>query len=368
MTMKTDITHLYLHVPFCRTICSYCDFCHVVYRRETADRWLQALARQLAGSAIAPQKTVYIGGGTPSCLDHDQLETLLLMVSAYRDRDCEFTVELNPESMDEEKAELLVKYGVNRVSIGYQTNDAAMLKMMNRRHSAKDVNDLCGMLKRHGIDNISLDIMYSLPGQTMDQMQNAVRTALEMNPTHLSLYSLMVEEHTVFGRKGIQPCDEDTEADMYEWIMRTLPEYGYEQYEISNFARDGLYSAHNLAYWHYDDFYGFSCGASGKEGLLRYDNTRDLKAYLNDPFLRNEIPLSEEEAMFEHVMMELRLKQGMSLEAFRDRRGREYMDVFGKKTEALITQGLLETDGRNLKATERGYEILNTVLEELMDE
>jgi oxygen-independent coproporphyrinogen-3 oxidase len=359
--------YLYLHVPFCRTICFYCDFCHTVYTREHASQWLAALQQELAGRNLnRTLKTIYIGGGTPTALDADQLEQLLRLLDPYREHVQEFTVEINPESLDEAKAGLLEEHGVNRASIGFQTSDPQLLKAMNRRHTCADVQRAVELLRRHRIENLSLDLMYSLPGQTMAQLEQSVRDALALQPSHLSLYSLNVEPDTVFGRRGLKPLDDDAEADMYEWICRTLPEHGYHQYEISNFCLPGRESVHNTAYWKYLDFYGVSAGASGKEGRRRYDKPKSLAAYCRDPLACTDIPLSQKESMFEMLMMSLRLKQGLDQEAFAKAYGRTVDEAWGPVKADLIRRGLLQEQGRQLACTDRGYEILNDVLEEFL--
>ncbi len=366
--MMSDPRSLYLHVPFCRTICGYCDFCHTVYSDTACEKWLEALKKELNSRNISRHlKTIYIGGGTPVCLSERYLEQLLALLDPYAEDVTEYTAEINPEVMTEDKVRILKSHGVNRISIGYQTDDEALLKLMNRHHNAKDTADCMELFRRNGISNISLDLMYSLPGQTMESLQNSVRSAVLMDPDHLSLYSLQIEENTLFAKKGYESLDEDTEADMYEWICSTLPQYGYEQYEVSNFARDSKESEHNKAYWHYEDFYGVSCGASGKQGNTRYDKTRSLKEYCENPLAQDTIYLSREDMMFEMIMMNLRLKSGLDPALFKNRFGTDIADIYGKQIDSLIGKGLVSFNG-NLKCTEYGFHILNSVLVEFLDE
>lgn len=358
---------LYVHVPFCRHICAYCDFAHTVYRREDGDAWLKAIEKELAYRADdSVIRTVYLGGGTPSALAPDQLERLLQLLDPYIKTAAEATIEVNPETVTPQLAGILVKHGINRISMGMQSSSDALLKAIGRRHTFADTVRAVKIFQDAGIANISLDLMYSLPSQTMDDLKTSVYDALALKPAHLSLYSLTVEENTVFGKTGVQPLDEDTEADMYEWICRTLPHYGYRQYEISNFAMPGKESRHNLAYWHYDDFIGIGCGASGKDGYMRYDHTRQLKAYIENPLAVSEIPLSKKDAEFEMVMMNLRLKEGMNLQKYSERFHEDCHQRFGDRTDQLKKEGLLEEAGGYLRASERGYEILNDVLSTLM--
>ncbi len=369
MTPRNKPDVLYLHVPFCRTICSYCDFCHTVYKHEDGDAWLDALKKELALREINRSlRTVYIGGGTPSVLEEAQLERLLSMLDPYTGSVREYTIEINPETLSAAKAEILASHGIRRASIGFQTSDEKMLKKMNRRHTMADMERCVKELRDAGIDNLSFDLMYSLPDQTLADLQQSVNDALKLQPKHLSLYSLTIEENTVFAKTGAEPCDEDTEADMYRWICDTLPAYGFRQYEISNFALPGYESMHNTAYWEYEDFYGISCGASGKEKNIRYDNTRSLRSYLTDPLQREEILLSERDRMFETVMMGLRLKRGFSLSRFAETFGVPLTDAYGDKIREMIRQEMLETDGDRIRCTEKGFPVLNEILVCLMDD
>ena len=358
---------LYIHVPFCRSICFYCDFCHRFYQEKEADEWLLALRREISHYRLNTDlKTVYIGGGTPTALSSRQLNSLLSLLDPYTKNVLEYTIEINPETLDEQKAAILTAHGINRASIGLQTADGELLQKIGRHHTAADVTETVRLLKEHGIDNISLDLMYSLPDQTMESLRESIRFALSLQPKHLSLYSLTVEENTVFGRKGVTPLDEETEADMYEEICRVLPEAGYRQYEISNFALPGYESRHNLVYWHYEDFYGLSAGASGMEDHCRYDKPAGLSEYLQDPLRRDLIPLPQEDEMFETVMMGLRLKDGISLSVFQERFGMTVEEAFSGTAEKLLGEGKLLIRDGYLKCADAYYHLLNSVLSDLL--
>ena len=366
---KTELPeYLYLHVPFCRSICAYCDFTHQAYRSEDAEQWLDALQKELDLKKINPHlKTVYIGGGTPTALTEKQLDHLLSMLDFCSRETVEYTIEINPETLTDEKTKIMAQHGVNRASIGFESGDSSLLKLMNRHHSAEDTRFAVELLRDKGIENISLDLMYSLPDQTIEQVKDSTMIALSMKPSHLSLYSLTIEPHTVFSNRHLSPCDEDIEADMYEWISSTLPQYGYQQYEISNFAMPGRESVHNCAYWDYRDFYGISSGASGKENSIRYDNTRSMKEYLNNPLEHQDIMLSKKNQMFEMLMMGMRLKQGMKKERFEESFGESIDSVYGKTIERLAQKGLVINSVTHLRASDQGYEILNDILEEFLD-
>lgn len=358
---------LYIHVPFCRSICYYCDFCHVIYNKDLVSKWLNALRKEIDSKNLNKNlHTIYIGGGTPTSLDVAELDQLLSFIDPYSKKVKEYTIEVNPETLTKDKVEILVKHGVNRISMGVQTENDTLLKQMNRHHTFCDVKESYAMLLEHGITNISLDLMYSLPNQSLEDFSNSIDTVLTLDPNHLSLYSLQIEENTVFGKKGVTPLDEDTEADMYELACSKLKEAGYIHYEISNFAKKGYESKHNLCYWKYNDFYGLSCGASGKEGNIRYDKSTSIKEYIRDPYGKEEIILSKEDEMFEQIMMSLRLKKGLDVKDFQKKYNEDVYDVYGDVIEKNIRYGYLDFSKTHLFCTDTGFELLNTVLEDFL--
>ena len=359
--------HLYLHVPFCRSICYYCDFCHIVRDERMEKKWLMALRKEFSMRRFEHDlRTVYIGGGTPSALSLSHLEQVFLLLSPYTKQVEEYTIEVNPETVNDTLVSLFVKYGINRVSMGLQTSNDNLLKKIGRHHTFADVKHAVEVLHKHGIDNISLDLMYGLPNQTLADLEASVMDAIALRPKHLSLYSLTIEENSVFGKRGVSPVDPDLDADMYTWICGVLPTYGFEHYETSNFALPGYRSRHNTAYWEYRDFYGVSCGASGKEGHVRYDNCNNVLTYCNDPTQRNEIVLDLADEQFEMVMMSLRMTEGLDLASYKEKFGETYDVRFGKASQKLVEQGLLEYTNGHVRATQRGAFILNSVLVELM--
>ncbi len=354
---------LYLHVPFCKTICYYCDFCHSVYTRKQALLWLETVRKEIALKDISPYlDTIYIGGGTPSALEDDVLDALLELLDPYTHDVKEYTIEVNPETMTKKKVSILKKHGINRISMGLQSSDESLLKMMNRHHDLEDIQRVMGLFREQGITNISLDLMYSLPTQTLEILHKSIEDTIALKPSHISIYSLTIEENSVFGKKGYQALDEEIEADMYELACSMLEKHGYKQYEISNFSLEGKESKHNLAYWHYLDFYGISLGASGKENGIRYDNTTRFKDYVDNPLQREEIILSEEDQIFEHVMMSLRLKEGLNIQDFNQQYAISLVDYYQKPIQMHIKLGNLVIEDDYLKCTSKGYPILNTIL------
>lgn len=358
--------YLYVHVPFCKSICFYCDFTHRIYDEEYVDKWLIELEKEIDYKSINRKlRTIYIGGGTPSCLDILEIKRLLEILKPYSAFSEEYTIEINPETLTKEKALIFKEYGINRVSLGVQTFNDSLLKLMNRHHTKEDILNCIEILHSVGIYNISCDLMYSLPNQTEEMFIKDIEALVDLKIPHISFYSLTIEENTVFYIKGYKPLNEEIEANMYEAAKDFLINNEYIQYEVSNFCLNGYESIHNKAYWDYEDFYGISIGASGKENHIRYDNTKDYNKYLYSIYLEKEIMLNKEDEMFENLMMSLRLKDGLNLYTFKQRYEITVEDAFKDKLENAIKKGYVVIENNNLKCTNRA--ILNTVLVEFMD-
>ena len=329
--MMTRIKHLYIHVPFCKTICSYCDFCHRVYDEKLVDRWLDTIEKEITDKCKDNYETIYIGGGTPTSLNSVQLERLLSMICPYTSEIKEYTIEVNPESLDIEKIRIFNKYGINRISMGVQTSDNVLLKLLNRKHSFEDVKNKVSLLKNNGLTNISIDLMYSLPTQTIEILNRTIDDFINLNIPHVSLYSLTIEENTVFGKKGYNSLDQDIEADMYDLIISKLERSGYVQYEVSNFCKQGYESKHNMGYWKYEDFLGISLNASSKVGNRRWTNTNNFNDYFKDYYHQIEnIILTKEDIMFENIMMSLRMKDGLNIKEFNNKYDIDFIKTYCK--------------------------------------
>lgn len=353
---------MYVHVPFCNHICAYCDFMRCGYLASLADRWLSAIKQEVKQKALSACETIYIGGGTPSALSTKQLEQLLIILQPYAKHVKEYTIEVNADSLTLDKIEVLSKYGINRISMGAQTFQKELLEQIERVATYELIKDRIYALHTAGITNISLDLMYGLPNQTMAQWIEDLEAAQVLPISHTSLYALTIEEHSKFGREHIKPCDDELEADFYECAMRILKEHEFEHYEISSFARNKQYAMHNLAYWHYDDFYGIGCGASGKEHHIRYDQTRNLNTYITQGPSPLVTSLSKEDEMFETMMMGLRIKEGISKQCFFERFDRELTDVFHEPIQKhLHLHNIKETD-THIKTTKQGMMILHDIL------
>lgn len=358
---------MYVHIPFCDAICAYCDFFRCGYHRGLSDRYLEALKLDLEKQQPNMDlKTLYIGGGTPTSLQSDQLEKLLQMLSPYRQSAEEYTVEVNVESLDAKKVSYMHTAGVNRISMGVQSFQPDLLKLMNRRHRTSDIVNAVERLREADITNISIDLIYGLPKQSMAMWEADLLQAAALPITHISLYALTIEEHSAFGRMGITNIDPSLEGDMYDKAIQILEEKGFHQYEISSFARPGYESKHNKQYWFYQDFYGIGCGASGKLKHRRYDMPKNLHTYMKGEQEPSWITLSRQDEMFEMVMMGLRLKEGLSYQAFEDTFHISFDDVFKQAKETNIKKGELYEHNRHLCATDHGFHFLNDVLLEFL--
>lgn len=327
--MMTMINHLYIHVPFCRNICYYCDFCHSVYNKDLVSKWLKQVSKEIIDKCKNQYKTIYIGGGTPNSLDNDELDALLSFIQPYSNQCTEYTIELNPECFNIEQINLFKKYHINRFSIGIESTHDDELKILNRKHSYQDAVNLIKILKNNGFNNISIDLMYSLPNQTMEDLSSMINNILDLDIPHISIYSLTIEDNSVFGKKGIKNLDEEQEGIMYEYIHNKLTSHGYIHYEVSNFSKKGFESKHNFGYWDYDDYLGISLSASSKIGNHRYTTTRSFYKYLDNYSNKDEdLLLSLKDLIIENTMMSLRTNKGISLTDFKFKYNLDFKEIF----------------------------------------
>ena len=371
--MQKKPTSAYVHIPFCTQICYYCDFSKVFIKNQPVDSYLEHLLEEFQSYDIQKLRTLYIGGGTPTALSASQLEVLLKGLTKHLDLSVleELTIEANPGDLDADKIAVLNNSAVNRVSLGVQTFDDKMLKKIGRSHLEKDIYENIDRLKLAGFDNISIDLIYALPGQTMEQVKENVAKAIGLDIPHMSLYSLILENHTVFMnrmRRGKLPLPkEELEAEMFEYIITELKRAGIEHYEISNFSKPGFESRHNLMYWDNAEYYGIGAGASGYVNGVRYKNHGPIRHYLNAVEEGNaritEEHLSQKEQMEEEMFLGLRKKSGVSMVRFEEKFGRSFDGLYGEIVKDLVQQGLMQIDGDRVRMTKRGLFLGDTVAE-----
>ncbi len=350
----------YVHVPFCDSICSYCDFSRQIMNKNFCKKWIERLNKEIKSYSIDSLDTLYFGGGTPSLLDVDSFEKIRKL---FPNSINEFTVECNPESVTKEKMEVYKNLGVNRISLGVQTFNDDLLKVCHRRHTSKQAIESIRCIRSY-IDNLSVDLIFGLPNQTMEDLKRDIQLFLSLDIPHLSIYSLQIEPNSIFGKSGVLPCDEDLEADMFEYIVKTLKEHGYEHYEISSFCKDKKYSIHNLAYWMNEDFYGIGCGASGRLNNIRYDNTKNLNQYIENGPCIKWIDENLTERSFDAIMMALRTKFGLSVSEWNQMYSSDFMYKYKTVLDKYSTY--FQYDKDHIYLNESGFELLNTILVDFM--
>ena len=375
-----DKLGIYIHIPFCRSKCDYCDFYSLAGRDDRMDQYQKALLSHIKETAPLaqdfPVDTIYIGGGTPSYYGAKRLKELLGVIrKLYKvEKDAEVTVECNPDSVDVKSLKILRKAGVNRLSMGMQSANACELERIHRIHTPQQVNEAATAARKASFTNLSLDLIYGLPGQTMDSWKDTVEHALSLIPQHLSCYGLKVEEGTPLAARVAQGevlPDDDQQADLYLWTVGRLERAGYPQYEISNFAKPGFASRHNLRYWLTQPYIGFGPGAHSDFGGRRYSFVRDLDAYIQgvlqggDIIDESEI-IPKRERCGEYLMLRLRTVQGINEQEYRSTYFMDFAPLQAR-LEQFRAQGWAEqTDGR-WHFTPKGFLLSNQLIGDLLE-
>ena len=366
---------LYVHIPFCSSRCSYCDFATGLYQSELAERYVAALIEEIRASRYsgASVDTIYFGGGTPSLLAPAQLDRILASLSEQFEIDpaSEVTLEINPGSVTLEKLEAFRNLGINRASFGAQTFDDSELAKLGRSHTAADALKTFADLRSAGFTNISFDLIAGLPGQTLTGWQRNIKQALDLNPEHLSFYLLEVHSGTPLAehiRRGLQPVpDDDLAGVMYRWMLDHASEAGYEHYEISNLCRPGYHSRHNVKYWIGEPYYGFGCSAHSYDGQTRrWSNHRDVLKYVEmiesstSPIV-DEQELSETDVRAEALFLGMRLMRGVDVRRYRESFGVDLREAHAADLDRFNKAGLLEFDGDLIRLTRSGALLSNEV-------
>jgi oxygen-independent coproporphyrinogen III oxidase len=355
---------LYLHIPFCRKKCKYCDFVSVPYEKELADSYTGALINEMKRYEGISLATVYMGGGTPTVLSTENLSDIFNNI--YGTFDCnlsEITVEANPESLNEEKLLALRSLGINRLSVGVQSMCVKELESLGRVHSPKDFWNSLDTARGLGFENINIDLIYGLPNQALVDWQNNLKSALCSRCEHISIYPLTVEPDTEFHRMGMT-TDENSQAEMYDWSLDFLENAGYEHYEISNWALPGLRSSHNMIYWQNSEYIGIGAAAASYLNGKRWKNICNISAYVQKIGAR-ENPVDEIETidsdkkLSEEIILKLRCMPGMCIT-------REITQKYGHTIEQLVNKELLEICGKNIRLTRRGLLLANIVMKEFV--
>jgi oxygen-independent coproporphyrinogen-3 oxidase len=381
--MKTEIS-LYVHIPFCNSKCSYCAFVSKVGTDEekasyTKDLLSEIKLRAKEYSEYFTVKSIFIGGGTPSCLNNYEIRDILdcIYKSFSVKNNAEITIEVNPNSLTKTKIREYILAGVNRFSIGLQTTSDKLLASMGRTHSLADFDNVVKDLRDQGMSNINADLIVGFPGQTQKDLEDAIKHMLNLKIPHLSCYMLQVEDRTrlktLVDRGLLQPLSDETVADMYSYMARTLKNAGYVRYELSNFALPGFASIHNQTYWNRTEYLGFGVSAHSYVAGVRFSNTESISQYHNMLAVENKPPvvmakeLTKEEKEEETIMLSLRTANGLDTKAYEAEFGESLLASKKDKLAMLIKTGFLTLDTMGvIKVTDKGFLVLNRIIYELV--
>ena len=352
---------VYIHIPFCNSICSYCDFCKMLYNKNFVSKYLTSLNKEIKerykGEIV---DTIYLGGGTPSALTISELNILFDTIEEIKkSKNYEFTIEVNLSDITEEKLSLFKNRGVNRLSIGVQSVNPKYFDFLNRKSTRDEVIDNINLVKKH-FNNYNIDLMYAFPNQTLSEVLDDLSFIISLEPPHISIYSLIIEPHTMISFKEVKPIDEELESNMYYNIIDMLKKNNYIHYEISNFAKEGYESRHNLVYWNNNHYYGFGLGASGYIDNIRYTNTKSLNNYCDGKYVYEEEIITKDIDMENELIFGLRKINGINKNEF----FKKYKtDVYNKfDIISLVNKNLLIDDGENIYIPEDKLYISNSIL------
>ena len=370
---------LYVHIPFCVRKCQYCDFLSGPSDEETKDRYIEALLKEIRAAEHTEDYeivSVFIGGGTPSALKAEAIASIMrtLQEQFFFCEDAEVTIEANPGTVDLEKLTIYRNVGINRLSLGLQSTDAEELKLLGRIHSYEEFLKSYEWAREAGFSNINIDLMFAIPGQTGEAWRQHLYQVAELNPEHISAYSLIIEEGTPFAEQNLDLPDEDTEYQMYEDTAEILERYGYRQYEISNYAKQGYMCRHNAGYWQRREYLGFGLGASSLYRGMRFSNTRRMQEYLkesrNPDQIRKDVTvLSRNERIEEFMFLGLRMTEGISEKKFEENFDVRLMDVYGNILQKYEETGFMEHIETKWRLTRKGIHVSNHILADfLLDE
>ncbi len=355
---------LYIHIPFCLSKCAYCDFNSYADKWQFTADYVQAVLCEAATFKGQKADTVYIGGGTPTALPEEQLCNLIYGIKEIFviDKNAEFTVEMNPETAAVKYLSSLKSLGVNRLSMGAQSFDDGLLKRLGRVHSSKKIAEAVQMAKKSGFENISLDLMFSLPGQTLCKWEETLEKAVECDISHISCYGLKIEEGTPFYEQGVQPLSDELDREMYHRAIEFLEEHGFAQYEISNFAKTGKESRHNLKYWHCQEYFGLGAGAHSYLSLdgkpARGFNVSPVEEYIfrvkeRGNALCEKTVLTPEDIKTEKIIMGLRLTEGID-------------ETLVESAGMYVNAGFMERSEGKIRFTEKGFDVSNEILSRII--
>lgn len=372
------IVGLYIHIPFCMRKCLYCDFNSYSNKDIYESSYIEALIKELRSYLDAQEyrfKTVFIGGGTPTIINPENIAKIMKTIENNIEKDAEITIECNPGTIDKNKVAVYKAVGINRVSIGLQAWQDDLLKTIGRIHKREDFLNTFMLFRDQGFNNINVDLMFSLPGQTMDMWLETLENVCRLGVEHISCYSLIVEEgtpmHRLIQSGELKIPDEDIDRDMYRLAKNTLEGYGLEQYEISNFSKKGFCCAHNLIYWRNEEYLGVGAGSHSKIDNKRFWNYGDLSTYI-DRLKNGKMPIEDsetinfDEELWETIILGLRLNSGLNISEINDKYNINFLKRYEDTINKLEADLLMIKDGNSIRLTDRGRDLSNRVFIEFM--
>lgn len=356
---------IYIHIPFCNSICTYCDFCKIFYNKKYINDYLNNLEQEIKvryKSEIV--NTIFIGGGTPSSLDDEELIRLMNIIRIFKlSKEYEFTIECNIESITENKLKIMKKYGVNRISIGVESFDNSIIKLLGRNHTKKDVYNKIEIVKRY-FSNINIDLIYAAYDD-INILKSDIDCFLKLDIPHISTYSLIIEDNTILKINGMRNIDEDIDYEMYKYIEDALEKNDYIHYEISNYAKNGYQSKHNLVYWNNEEYYGFGLSSTSYINNERITNTKNLRKYLNGEYLDTSVYEDKDIRMENEIMLGLRKLDGIDLDRFKEKFNVSLEDIYN--IDNLVRNGYLIRDNNCIKIDKKYMYISNEIIVRILE-
>lgn len=365
--MINNVDAVYIHIPFCKEICAYCDFCKVYYNKKYVNKYLDALEKEIKSNYKGEVITsLYIGGGTPSSLGVDELKKLFGILKIFKlSKECEITMEANVDSLSLDKIKLLKELGVNRVSLGVETINNKLQDVLERRTNKDRVISCISNLRSVGITNINVDLIYAIKEESLDDLKRDLDFILSLDVPHVSTYSLIIENNTKLKIKGIDNIDKSLDREMYDMISKILKENDYIHYEVSNFAKNNYQSKHNLKYWNNLHYYGFGVGASGYLDSIRYTNTRSITNYIEGKNVLDKEILTIKDKIFYEIMLAFRTNIGVDKVEFKNKYNVNIDELFNYKE--LVKDKVLDEDCRYLRVREEYFYVLDDVILRFID-
>lgn len=374
--MKKEIG-LYIHIPFCRAKCYYCDFISYSNKQNLIESYIKALIKEIEHINLNQYdiKTIYIGGGTPSILESKKITQILEKITPFALPDCEITIEVNPGTVDKEKLEQYKKAGINRLSIGLQSTDNTLLSEIGRIHKYEDFLKVYNQAREIGFKNINVDLMLGLPKQDLKKLEETLKKVITLNPEHISIYSLILEENTILYNmviaEKLKLPNEELERKMYWETKKILESNGYIHYEISNFAKSGYKSKHNSDCWEQKEYIGLGAAAHSYLNNKRFSNTENLEEYIKNIDNNNFVKIIHEEQkdtdkQKEYMILKLRTIEGINLKKYEEKFGLNPKKIYKKELDKLVKENLIEVNDEHIKLTNKGLDLANLVWEEFI--